>query len=336
MPKILVVSIAIVAVLVGGYFVARKNFIPKQAPQSTLKLTIATVEIPLPTFALAYIAKNKGYFQDEGLDITYARFPRGIDALNDVLKGNSDIGYAYETPAVRKIYEGEKLRIITTLHTSTNGTALIAREDRGILTVDDLKGKKIGVTKNSSFEFFLQSYLLSQGIKLSDVTFVDGEFADMAVLLKTGKADAVAIGSPYFYDIQKEYPESALSIFQSEVYTENGILAGREDIINNKKEAITRFLRALSKAEDFYKANNQGALNAVIVELPSFSEESIRGTWDKFIPELKLDNVLLTLLNREGQWFKDNGIYKTEVPNFRDAIAAGYLKEVKSEAVTIF
>lgn len=335
MSKFLVALIISIALLVGGYFVAQKNFIAKQ-PQAIEKLTIATVEIPLPTFALVYIATNKGYFRDVGLDITYRRFPRGIDALTDALKGNSDLGYAYDTPVVRKIYDGERLQIITVLHASTKNTGLIARKDKGISAVNDLKGKKIGVTKNASFEFFLHSYLLSQGIKLSDVTFVDGEFASMSGFLKKGKVDGVATGNPYLYDIEKEYPPGSLSIFQSEIYTENGILAGREDIINNKKEAITRFLKALAKAEDLYNTNNQEALDAVIAEIPAVSKKTIRGTWDKFTPILKLDNVLLTVLNQEGQWFKNNGVYTTEVPDFRKALFTDYLKSVKPEAVTLY
>lgn len=335
MFKFLTIFIIVISLLVGGYFVMQKTLLQKQTPQTIEKLTIAMFDNP--TFALVLIAQNKGYFKDENLEIIYRKVGgTGIKNLADALEGNSDIGWAYEAPTVRKIYEGEKLRIITTLHTSTKNVAIIARKDKGIATVQDLKGKKIGVTKGSAYEFFLYSYLLSQGVKLSDVIFIDGDFASMTTLLKTGKVDAVAIGNPFFYDIAKEYPQGSLSIFQSEVYTENGLLAGREDIVKNKKEAITRFLKALVKAEDLYRTNNQEALDAVIAEIPAVSEETIRGTWDKFIPTLKLDNVLLTLLNREGAWFKDNGIYKTEVPNFRNAIFTDYLKEVKPEAVTVF
>lgn len=335
MPKTLIVTSIILIVLVGGYLVAQRGFVQKTT-LLTSKLTIAMVETPPPTLALIYIAENKGYFKEEGLEIAYKTFLRGIDCIEDALRGGSDIALTYETPVVRKIYEGEKLRIISTLHTSTKDTALVARKDKGILITDDLKGKKIGVTKNSSFEFFLHSHLLSQGIRLSDVTFVDGEFTNMATMLKSGEVDAVAVGNPYLYDVKKEFPQGSLSTFQSEVYTENSIVSGREDTIIDKKEALTKFVRALVKAEEFYKANNQEALNAVIVELTTSSEENIRATWDQFTPSLKLDNVLLTLLNREGQWFKDNGIYETETLDFRSAIFTDYLKSVKPEAVTVF
>src|SRR3989344_2960036 len=104
----------------------------------------------------------------------------------------------------------------------------------------------------------------------------------MVNLLKDGKVDAVAIGNPYRYNIKKEFPQESLITFESEIYTEMSLLAGREDIIKNKKEAITRLLKALVKAENFYKADNKMALDAVVTELPMISEETIRGTWDKY------------------------------------------------------
>lgn len=332
MSKLLIAFIIIITLLVGGYFVMQRQ--QPKSPQAPEKLTLAMFDNP--TFALVLIAQNKGFFKDDNLEITYRKIGRGIDNLADALKGNSDLGWSYETPAVRKIYEGEKLRIVTTLHTSTKNVGLTARKDKGITVATDLRGKKIGVPKNSAYEFFLYSFLLSRGVKLSEATFVDGDFANMAPLLKDGKVDAVAIGNPWFHDIVKEYPPESLSIFQSEVYTENGVLAGREDIVIRKKEAIVRFLRALVRAENLYKTDNQQALDAVIAELPTVSEETIRNTWNQFTPTLRLDNVLLTLLNREGQWFKDNGTYKTEVPDFRKAIFTDYLSSVKPSAVTLY
>ena len=92
----------------------------------------------------------------------------------------------------------------------------------------------------------------------------------------------------------------------------------------------------MAKSEELYKTHNQEALDAVIAEIPKVSNETIRGTWNQFTPTLTLNNVLLTLLNREGQWFKDNGIYTTELPDFRNAIFTDYLKSVKPEAVTLY
>jgi hypothetical protein len=78
------------------------------------------------------------------------------------------------------------------------------------------------------------------------------------------------------------------------------------------------------------------AVGIVISSLPNFSEESIRGTWATFKPEMKLSNVLLTNLEREGQWLKDNDIYAEDFPNFKNMIYIDYLKEINPESVTLY
>ena len=97
MTKYLLVFVAII-ILTGVYFVAQKQ--RPQTPRTAEKLTIAMFDNP--TFALVLIAQNKGYFKDENLEVTYRRIGSGISNLTDALEGNSDIGWAYETPIVRK------------------------------------------------------------------------------------------------------------------------------------------------------------------------------------------------------------------------------------------
>lgn len=317
----------------GGVFVYYRNADTK--PKKPLeKLTIALPEQPV--FALVYIAQNKGYFKDEGLDVTLKDVSTGKEAFEDTVKGGSDIGIGYEAPAVRMLYEGKDLSIISTLHVSTKNGALIARKDKGIYKIADVKGKKIGVTFTSGDEFFLTSYLTSEGIKLSEVTLINGAFKDLPGMLTAGTVDAVVEHNPYFYDTKKAFPSDALTIFQSDIYTANSLLAGDTAVIKNKSEAIIRLLTALVKAEGLIRDNREEAIQSVATSLPHFSEETIRATWDQFTPVLKLDNVLLSLLNREAQWFKENNVYTGPLPDFRKAIFTDYLETVKPEAVTVY
>ena len=333
--KKIIVTVVVLAIVGGGFVLYNNPLLLKKQPPATIeKITVAWAD--QPAFALMYIAQNKGYFTDEGLEVTYRKFTTGRDALADVIKGNSDIATVYEAPVVRQIYQGKDISIISTLHTSSKNGALIGRRDKNITRIEDIKNKKIGVTKGTADEFFLYSYLSSQGVRLSDVTLVNGEFKDMLSMLRDGKADAVVATNPYFYEIKKQFSQDKIVIFQSDVYTENSLLVGNTNEIKNKKETFTRLLKALVRAENLLHNNQEEAIKAVVGSLPTFSEESIRATWDQLTPELKLDNVLLTLLEREAGWFKDNKIYTGPVPDFRKAIFSDYLKATNPNAVTVY
>jgi len=84
---------------------------------SVENLTIA--EASQAVFALVYIADEKGFFADEGQKVTFNMFTSSRDALNRVVQGNSDIGTVFETPDVLQSYQGDELRIVSTLHNSS-------------------------------------------------------------------------------------------------------------------------------------------------------------------------------------------------------------------------
>jgi len=332
MPKFLIVFTVIIVFLTGGYFVMQKNI--SKTPKTIEKITIADAHYQ--SFGLVYIALQNGYFKDEGLEVRFNTFKVGRDALADAVAGNSDIATVFEAPFVRQIYEGQDLSIISSLHKSTRGTAVLALKKKGIQSVQNLKGKKIAVTKGTNGEFFLYSLLTSQGMRVEDVKLFDTAPSDMQKVLTDGSVDAVATFNPFLSIIQNAFPREEIITFNSEVYTENSVLAGKTEVVKNKKEAFTRLLKALVRAEDFYKSNREESIQAIAKSLVNTPETTIRNIWPDYTLSLNLDNVLLTVLNREGQWFKDNGIYKTEVPDFRNAIFTEYLKSVKPEAVTIY
>lgn len=332
MKKIAIsISIVIIALLMVVFWFNQKS--SKRYTGPIEKITIA--EAAQPVFALLYIAEAKGYLADEGLEVTYKSFTSGRDALTSVVKGESDIATVFETPVVLRTLEGIKLSVITELHHSTRYTALIARRDRGISVLRDLKGKKIAVTKNTNAEFFLFLLLTGGGISLKEITLVDAKPEDMARKLKEGSVDAVATWNLNLFKARKSFaPNETITFFSSE-YTEASVLAGKEDFVKSRPEAIKRLLKGLVKAEASLKKKEE--VFAILSDrLPGLSEEMIEGLWANFHSELRISNILLTIITDEAQWFIDNGLAKGPLPDFRKVLFIDYLKQVKPESVTIF
>lgn len=105
---------------------------------------IVVADVSGPALGLVFIAEQKGFFAGEGLAIDYQHFDLGRDALASLLRGRADVAMAYLTPVARRAFDDPRLRILTTLHHSHENTAVVARSDRGIRSVADLRGKRIG------------------------------------------------------------------------------------------------------------------------------------------------------------------------------------------------
>lgn len=297
------------------------------------KLTIA--EASQPVFALVYIAEHEGYFADEGLDVNYKSFTSGRDALNSVIAGEADLATVFETPVVLRAAEGQALSILTTLHKSNANTALVARRDRNISKPADLRGKTIGVSTGTNGEFFLYQLLTSHGIPLSEVNFINTKPQVMAETLRNGSVDAVATWNPNLYNAKQAIPSANRVAFFSNIYTELSVLTGKREYVANNSETVQRVLNALFRAEQFLQTNEKEGLRIVIQQLKTQPEATIRAVWGDAKPDLSLDNILLSILRREAIWFKEKGILKGSIPEFRVAIDSRFLKNVKPEAVTL-
>ncbi len=298
------------------------------------KIIIADAQQPV--FSLVYVADQKGYFKDEGLEVSYTKFNFGKDALADVIHGNSDIATVYESPVVRKVYEGEKLSAISTLHISNRNTAVVGLKDRGINEASDLRGKKIAVPRGTNAEIFLYSLLLINDIDLSEITIIDMLPEKMGQALRDGSIDGVSLFNPFLDKIEHEFKREQISVIFSNTYTEMSLLVGKRDYVAQNPEEILKLLRALIKAEDFTNNNQDEAIKIVNHWLPNYNEAEITRQWPSFKKTAVLNNTLLTILNREAQFYKDAGFYSKPVPSFRDLIFTDYLKKVKPEAVTVY
>jgi NitT/TauT family transport system substrate-binding protein len=297
--------------------------------------SISIAEASQPVFALLYLAEEKGFFREENLEVKFTAFTSGRDALNYAIDGRADLATAHEMPVVIKAYENVELGIITTLHSSTKNTGLVARKDRGILGPSDLKGKRIGLTKNTHSEFFLGLLLQSEGIDYGAATIVDIPPAQMVAALAEGRVDAVVTWNPHFHAAEKALPPDQSVTMFSDLYTERSVLAGRRGVITQKAEAITRLLRATVKAERFYSEHAHDALDLVAKRWGKSAEESVRDAWSGFQAETKLDNVLLKIMEDAAQWLRNSGKYSSMPPDVRNTFFIHYLKTVQPESVTI-
>ena len=109
-----------------------------------------------------------------------------------------DLASNAETQALRNYASHKNLRIIYTV--AEVYYRIVANKAKGINSVKDLKGKRVGCIQSTSAAYFLSKYLASVGLKDSDVTIVSGNTCNKAPcgsgtfpnMLSQGSIDAIA------------------------------------------------------------------------------------------------------------------------------------------------
>jgi NitT/TauT family transport system substrate-binding protein len=289
---------------------------------------------PFEVSGLIFIAQDQGFFANNGLNATIKMYDAGIIAMDALYAGDLDVATAAELVFVRNVLNDKKIHGIASIGKS-DFHYIIARKDKGIFNISDLKGKKIGVARGTSADFYLGRFLELHGIKLQDVTIVNLKPADMVAPLINGEVDAVSTWDPYAYPVENRLGVNATVWADQSGQLMYWMAICRDDLITNRPELIDRFLQALNQAEDF-AVNHPDEARKIVQKRLGSDDAYMERIWSDTQLMLSLDQSLIIAMDDETRWLiKNNLTDKKEVPVFLDYIYRDGLNAVQPEAVNI-
>jgi NitT/TauT family transport system substrate-binding protein len=165
------------------------------APSSNEPAKIKICYLGLTCEPAIFVAQEKGFFKEEGLDVELIKTDWG--SMRDGLaEGRFHASYSFIMYLMKPIEMGLDLKLTGGIHTGCLRIQAGAKSD--IKTVQDLKGKKLGITHMGSPPFLFASRVLAdKGIDpKSGVEWVTMPGAAMAKALEHGRVDAVASAEP--------------------------------------------------------------------------------------------------------------------------------------------
>ena len=325
------VSTLVLLSLIAGFASGCTPPDKKASPRE--KITIAYTAAP--DAVLVHIAFAKGFFAEEGLDATPQPFAFGKLALESVMEGKADLAAVGDTPFVFAALNDRKITTFATILTSNRNNAIVARRDRGIAKPSDLLGKKIGVTRGTTSDFFLYSFLLFHGVDEKKEIFIGMNPGEMSEAMSTGKVDAVSTWSPFRQQVQKKLGSDGVTFFGETLYTETFCVAATQEYVSRNPETVKKVLRALIKAESFVKQHPEES-RRLVAEFTKTDKMILEDTWDVFTFEVALDQGLLVNFEDQTRWVIKNRLAtRTDMPNYLDFIYDNALRSVKPAAVRI-
>jgi NitT/TauT family transport system substrate-binding protein len=148
--------------------------------------------LSLPAFGPFVLAKQRGYFKAEGLDITFQVGKGGVDVAKQVGAGNAVVGGGIGDTSIIVRPNGVPVKAVAVL----GGGALmqlVLDKDKNLHTVKDLKGKTVTVLAYQDTTYFaLLGMLASQGMNKDDVNAQAAGPVNVWKLFLSGQSDAFA------------------------------------------------------------------------------------------------------------------------------------------------
>ncbi|RJR50322.1 MAG: hypothetical protein C4576_05735 [Desulfobacteraceae bacterium] len=304
----------------------------KENPGEVQPINFGTV--PAAATTLIYIAEDQGFFAANRLRVNVKDYSSGMATTEALLKGELDIAWVAEFPFVQRAIGREEISIIAVVG-RFNDQILFGRKDRGIHTVADLKGKRIGLPRNTIADFYLGRFLELNGMNVRALALVDVHPAKSMEAVTGGEVDGVVVWQPYSSRLRAQLTGGATAFPLQSGQPGYGTLACRNDWIEIHRGAMKRFLASLARAEEYILRNPAGA-KAVLRKRLNYDDVFTETIWTENQFSLFLDQSLITAMEDEARWMIKNGLTSEKaVPDFLKYIHEDGLKAVKSHGVSI-
>ncbi len=193
-------------------------------------------------FAGFYMAKEKGFYKDVGIDLTLKEYKSGIDIQNDVANQKSTFGIAYPNIILNKLL-GSKLVLLNSI-CQTSPHVFITLESSGIKSISDFKNRTLMMEDNVIKTAPLLSMLYSHNVTPKDIKMVKPSFNIKDLI--NGKADIYsAYLSNEIYQLNKlgvEYKiwdpkDYGFDFYNDILFTSSNLIKKDPKLVANFQEA---------------------------------------------------------------------------------------------------
>jgi taurine transport system substrate-binding protein len=210
-----------------------------------------------------FVAKELKLFEKAGLQPTYVKFNAGPPTLAALKSGDIDVSFLGSVPAIAGLAQGIDYKIIMPANEGLVLSALVARQDSGITTLDDLKGKRIASTKGASVYMGLLKALARQKLTLKDIEFVDLAVPSMIPAFVNKSVDAIWVWSPWSSKLEAAGGRIVAGMKDVGIDWAQQLWVARTEWLTKDPEAARRLVHAIDLASQALKSDPAPAVRAV-------------------------------------------------------------------------
>jgi NitT/TauT family transport system substrate-binding protein len=255
--------------------------VAKDVPEKP-ELHIAAASVGI-TYLPMLIAKQRGYFKDEGLDVSIAAFSGGSKTLEALLGGSSDMVAGAYSNTITMATKGQHLVVVAAQVICPGWIFGVSQKRQAdVKSPKDLKGMRIGVSAPGSSTHMAVNYILHKaGLQPSDVSIIGvGQAAGAVAAVRAGQIDALIVNDPSATILTKDgslkplenmrTADGNVKVFGSD-YPESSLFA-TQDFVNKNPKTVQAVANAIVRAEKWIaKATPEQVADSVP---PEFLEDN--------------------------------------------------------------
>lgn len=224
--------------------------------------------------------KEKGFYADEGIDLTINRGFGSGDTLKKVVTGAATIGTADSgTMMLAAVREGLPVKCISSEYTYSPQSVWVLGGS-GIKSIADLKGKRFGISPGNSMQVYFPLLAAANDLDPSSVTFVNLEASAMMPTLLAGQIDAMT-GFATVISLRNAEAQSQGKELYGMPMADNGLKVYGEcqfttqATIDGNPDLLKRYLRATRKSLEWSRDNPDETAAIISAAYPELNKDKV-------------------------------------------------------------
>lgn len=287
------------------------------------KITFVLDWTPNTNHTGLYVAQEKGYFEDEGLEVEIVQPPEdGADAL--VASGKAQFGISFQdTMAPGVVGEDALPTTAVAAVVQHNTSGIISRKGEGMDTPKGLEGKKYATWDAPIEKAMMENVVEADGGDFSKVELIPSTVTDEVSALKSKSVDAIWI----FYawaGVATEVAglETDYFAFKDinpafDYYTP--VIIGNNEFLEKEPETAKKFLSAVKKGYEDAIEDPDGAAEILCEAAPELDQELVKASQeylkDQYIADAdRWGYIDPDRWNLFYNWLNENGLTENEIP----------------------
>ena len=290
-------------------------------PAELVKISLAMDWFPNSNHVGIFEALDRGYFAEEGLEVTAYTPSDPSTVLQTVAAGRDDFGISYQPDLLLARNAGVPVVSVMGIVQHPLNSIMTLGES-GLDSPGDLKGKRIGHPNIPSNQGMLATMLAEEGLTMDDVELVDVGF-NLVPSLLGDTVDAI-IGAYWTHEsILIELEGKEVNIMRMEEWGVPDfyelVVAASETTIAERPEIIEGFVRALRRGFEAAVSNPQASIDTLLKAHPDTVNEPLerRGVdllqpiWGDGVPKIGWQDE--ARWNSFTSWMKSQGFIDANV-----------------------
>src|SRR6185503_5861918 len=266
------------------------------------KMTIATGVDPV--FSAYYVAQQAGLFKKHELDVRINTGPSGSAMVAFLVNGQIESAFGSEIAGVANHNLDPNVVVVAQ---ATRLVRWIAVVGRNIDTLDQLKGKKVGIARGSGGEVFWLAMIDKLKLNPADYTVVNVEAPEMVAALERGNIDAYAVWEPWVTRGLAAVKNTKILKDQENILEQGVYIYMNKGWIQKNPAAGESFIRALVDATEIINKDRKRAAKDVSDFLKNLDPPTVEQLMTKLRFEMVLDDFTVSLFRLAETQLKQQG-----------------------------